>query len=117
MTLISCVVLNLLVSNHIASHTSLSSIFLVTLYVRPVNQDVKSAKATSDQLLPLWKKFLLNQFHDVLPGSCIQQVDNAVVKLIVLVISHEHLLILRRWSKMHSHTTKVAISFLMVCCA
>ena len=23
---------------------------------------------------PLWKKFLLNQFHDVIPGSCIEQV-------------------------------------------
>ena len=39
-----------------------------------VNQDVHSAKSIRNQLLPLWKKFLLNQFHDVLPGSCIQQV-------------------------------------------
>ena len=25
-------------------------------------------------ILPVWKKFLLNQFHDVIPGSCIEQV-------------------------------------------
>lgn len=25
-------------------------------------------------VLPVWKKFLLNQFHDVIPGSCIEQV-------------------------------------------
>jgi len=31
-------------------------------------------KACQDQLRPLWKKFLLNQFHDVIPGSCIKQV-------------------------------------------
>lgn len=27
-----------------------------------------------DRLSSLWKKFLLNQFHDVIPGSCIEQV-------------------------------------------
>ncbi len=31
-------------------------------------------KLVKDQLFPLWKKFLLNQFHDVIPGSCIEQV-------------------------------------------
>ena len=39
-----------------------------------VNRGVESAKSTRDRLRPLWKKFLLNQFHDVLPGSCIEQV-------------------------------------------
>lgn len=39
-----------------------------------LNQDIDLAKSTRNHLLPLWKKFLLNQFHDVLPGSCIQQV-------------------------------------------
>jgi alpha-mannosidase len=39
-----------------------------------LSQGVESAKSTRDILRPLWKKFLLNQFHDVLPGSCIEQV-------------------------------------------
>ncbi|CAI8034231.1 Alpha-mannosidase 2C1 [Geodia barretti] len=39
-----------------------------------LNRGVESAKSTRDRLRPLWKKFLLNQFHDVLPGSCIEQV-------------------------------------------
>lgn len=30
-------------------------------------------------LLPVWKKFLLNQFHDVLPGSCIELVRMPIV--------------------------------------
>lgn len=32
------------------------------------------AKNFSDEMCLLWKKFLLNQFHDVIPGSCIEQV-------------------------------------------
>lgn len=26
------------------------------------------------EMQPCWKGFLLNQFHDVIPGSCIEQV-------------------------------------------
>ena len=38
------------------------------------SKDPVVLKAVQDEMLPLWKKFLLNQFHDVLPGSCIEQV-------------------------------------------
>ena len=42
--------------------------------VPPESQDSVALAAIQAELLPLWKKFLLNQFHDVLPGSCIEQV-------------------------------------------
>ena len=32
-------------------------------------------------MLPLWKKFLLNQFHDVIPGSCIRKVAEDAEKI------------------------------------
>ncbi|XP_038072171.1 alpha-mannosidase 2C1-like [Patiria miniata] len=35
----------------------------------------------SDQLDHMWKGLLLNQFHDVLPGSCIKQVVEDAVKI------------------------------------
>ncbi len=38
------------------------------------SQDPAALEAVQAEMLPLWKKFLLNQFHDVLPGSCIEQV-------------------------------------------
>ena len=38
------------------------------------SQDPAVLEAVQAEMLPLWKKFLLNQFHDVLPGSCIEQV-------------------------------------------
>lgn len=37
-------------------------------------QDPAALEEVQAEMLPLWKKFLLNQFHDVLPGSCIEQV-------------------------------------------
>ena len=38
------------------------------------SRDSSVLTAVQAQMVPLWKKFLLNQFHDVLPGSCIEQV-------------------------------------------
>ena len=38
------------------------------------SKDPAALKSVQAEMLPLWKKFLLNQFHDVLPGSCIEQV-------------------------------------------
>ncbi len=32
-------------------------------------------------ILPVWKKFLLNQFHDVIPGSCIEQVVSDALEI------------------------------------
>lgn len=32
-------------------------------------------------LRPLWKKFLLNQFHDVIPGSCIRKVAEDAMEI------------------------------------
>ena len=40
----------------------------------------------SDVLDRLWKHLLLNQFHDVLPGSCINQVRSKFNSRILLVI-------------------------------
>ena len=74
MMLITCVESSLLVSVFCMSLPSKS---IVNVH-NAVNQDVHSAKSIRNQLLPLWKKVLLNQFHDVLPGSCIQQVMNHV---------------------------------------
>ena len=33
------------------------------------------------EMCQLWKKFLLNQFHDVIPGSCIAQVVTDALEL------------------------------------
>ena len=35
----------------------------------------EQADRVRNDLLTLWKKFLLNQFHDVIPGSCIEMVN------------------------------------------
>ena len=35
-------------------------------------------------LRPVWKKFLLNQFHDVLPGSCIEEVSLPLLATVCL---------------------------------
>lgn len=39
-----------------------------------VGAEPSMLKAFREKMQPLWKKFLLNQFHDVIPGSCIEQV-------------------------------------------
>ena len=42
-------------------------------------QDTSHAAELKARMLPLWKLFLLNQFHDVLPGSCIEMVTIATL--------------------------------------
>ena len=49
-------------------------------YLPPtVSLDIDRAMAVKSEMLPVWKKFLLNQFHDVLPGSCIEKVVQDVL--------------------------------------
>ena len=43
-------------------------------YFTLVGEKVKRMAEVQQSMLPLWKQFLLNQFHDVIPGSCIQKV-------------------------------------------
>ena len=42
--------------------------------VYAVKYDKNRVDLVRAKILSLWQKFLLNQFHDVLPGSCIEQV-------------------------------------------
>lgn len=51
----------------------------MTLYI--VGAGNEELKTFQQELSPLWKKFLLNQFHDVIPGSCIGQVVTDAMEL------------------------------------
>ena len=62
---IQIVQLDMMTASSLGGHSSLES------------QDPVALKAAQAEMLPLWKKFLLNQFHDVLPGSCIEQVHSS----------------------------------------
>lgn len=60
-----------------AGRLTIVRVIPLTVIIAPVstvNQDTSASSLVQAQLLTLWKKFLLNQFHDVLPGSCIAQV-------------------------------------------
>ena len=46
-----------------------------------VSGKVEEVRASAGEMRPLWKKFLLNQFHDVLPGSCIEQVAKDALQI------------------------------------
>ena len=47
---------------------------MCNVYPNAVCQDVERTAKIQSRMLPVWKKFLTNQFHDVIPGSCIKQV-------------------------------------------
>ena len=49
-----------------------SEIALRNLEIISVNEAVKSGKAASaENIAPLWEDLLINQFHDILPGTCL----------------------------------------------
>ena len=68
--------------------------FLMFMYV--VGGD---ASVVSREMLPVWKKFLLNQFHDVIPGSCIKQVVSDALQIYK---GNDKLL---SWSQLSQHQT------------
>lgn len=64
-----------LTNQHRIKHNNRKSeVALRDLEFLTVSDAVKNGKVSSDEAIhPLWETLLLNQFHDILPGTCIPQ--------------------------------------------